>query len=323
LSTWDRERRVCIEKRFPAYFGFGIGDEAISSEELRNFIANITDREYVGREVAAGAAAVRRSGGTKAAVLLEELISNVELVPADNIPGAVASLFDVTDLFANSLEEHGGGFLHVPAIWRFWFLMKRLLERLNEPTRAEALRAAFDRASSLRGLCFALTVFRTSLGRDLEAKPEDAGPPLVDAAVFEDLEKKLRIRLRTASQDGSLIAGRGLVENLLEWSRLAGEAEVHAWTDTVLDDDIGILQLAVAATQFSRTQTVGDRVVRLMPMVDRPTLEKVVNAKRMAQRLVAIAEAGPAPESHAVISNFVRGLKTQLPFPHGKDDNEV
>jgi hypothetical protein len=101
LNTWDRERRVCIAKRFPAYFGFGIGNEALSSEELKDFVANITDGGYVRGRVAACVAVVRRTGGTRAAVLLEELISNAEIVPTNSVPGAILSLFDVADLFAN------------------------------------------------------------------------------------------------------------------------------------------------------------------------------------------------------------------------------
>lgn len=320
LNAWDRERRVCIAKRFPAYFGFGIGNDALSSQELKDFIANITDAGHVRSKVAACVAVVRRTGGTRAAVLLEELISNVELVPTNSLPGAIITLFDVADLFANPLDELGSGFPGIPAIWRFWFLMKRLLERLDEPERGEAIRSAFDRAGALPGLCFALTTFRASLGRDSEIKPEDAGAPLVDATIFEDLEGKLRTRLRAASQDGSLLAGPGLIANLVEWNRLGDETAVRAWTDGVLGDDEAILRLAAAAIQFSRAHTVGDRIIRRIPLVHRPSLEKVANVERMLQRLSAIAEAGPTPESLAVIRNFFLGLNLQFPLSHGEDE---
>jgi predicted KAP-like P-loop ATPase len=319
-NIMNRERRVCIASRFPAYFGFGIGDEALSSEELNDFIINITDSVYVRSKLAACAAVVRRTGGTKAAVVLEELISNVELVPAGSIPGGIFSLFDAADLLANPLDERSGGFFFVPPIWRFWFLMKGLLERLIESARADAIRNAFDRAGSLRGLCFAMTVFRTSLGRDPEAKPEAAGAPLVNASVFQDLEEKLQTRLQAASQDGSLLASPGLLENLVEWSRLAGESIVNVWTDGILGDDTSVLRLAAAATQFARAHTVGDHVISEIPQVHRPSLEKVVNVERMVQRLNAISEAEPTPESLVVIKNFLEGLRIQFSFSNGEND---
>jgi hypothetical protein len=64
-ASWDRERRVCIARRFPAYFGFGIGDDVLSRDELESFAANIADSDYVRTKLAEYASAVRRTGGTK------------------------------------------------------------------------------------------------------------------------------------------------------------------------------------------------------------------------------------------------------------------
>jgi predicted KAP-like P-loop ATPase len=50
-ATWDRERRVCIARRFPAYFEFGIGDDVLSRDELEHFAANIADDGYVRMKV--------------------------------------------------------------------------------------------------------------------------------------------------------------------------------------------------------------------------------------------------------------------------------
>ena len=69
------------------------------------------------------------------------------------------------------------------------------------------------------------------------AKPDSAGPPLVDAAVCDELEEALRVRFRTAAADGKLLAEAGLMENLIQWIGLGGEAEVRAWTDGLLGND--------------------------------------------------------------------------------------
>ena len=168
--AWDRERRVCIARRFPAYFQFGIGDDVLSRDELESFAANIADAGYVRTKLAEYAGAVRRTGGTKAAVLLDELSANINLIPATSLAEAVMNLFSAADQFTNPHDERGSGFASIPAIWRFWLVMKPLLERLDEPARAGALRSAFAGAGSLQGLRFGLMVFRTSLGRDADGQ---------------------------------------------------------------------------------------------------------------------------------------------------------
>jgi len=231
------------------------------------------------------------------------------------------NLFNVADLFVNPHDERGSGFLSIPAIWRYWFLIKPLLERLEQAARADALRSAFAGAESLLGLCFALTVFRTSLGRVPDAKPDAAGPPLVDVAVCEGLEEVLRARYRAAAVDGKLLAKAGLVENLLQWAGLGAEAEVRAWTNGLLDDDAGIVRLAKAATQMSYSHSAGDRVTRERPIVHRPGLEKVVDVDRMNARVDEIAAAEPGPDALRVIRDFKRGLKGVWPFSSEDDDD--
>ena len=319
LPRWDRERRVCVEKRFPAYFGFGIGGDVLSRDELEGFASNIADPDFVRAKVAEYTGAVRRSGGTKAAVLLQELSANVDLVAPGALHQAVANLLDTADLFTNPHDARGSGFLGIPATWRFWFLIKPLLERLELPDRAAALRTTFASAASLQGLCFALAVFRTSLGRDPDTKSDAAGAPLVDDATCDELEEALRLRFRTAAADGTLLAGYGLIENLLQWEKLGEDAAVRAWTDRVLEDDAAIIRLAKAATQITQSHAEGDRVMRQRPSVHRPGLDRIVNVDRMIALLDTLASAGPKDDASAIIRGFKLGLKAGWPFASEKD----
>ena len=232
LVLWDRERRVCVERRFPAYFGFGVGSDVLARDELEEFAASIADGNFVRAKVAEFVGVVRRTGGTKAAVLLEELGANVNLIAADAVGQAIVNLIDAADLFTNTQDARRTGFLSIPATWRLWFALKPLLERLVSPDRAAALRSAFASAASLQGLSFALAVFRTSLGRDPDVRPDAAGAPLVDNALCDELEEALRGRLRKAADDGTLLVANGLFENLLQWMKLGEEAAVRAWTES-------------------------------------------------------------------------------------------
>jgi predicted KAP-like P-loop ATPase len=320
LPCWDHERRVCVDKRFPAYFGFRIGSDVLSRDELERFAANIADQDFVRATVTEYVSAVRRSGGTKAAVLLEELSANVELVASGNVGRAIVNLLDSSDLFTNPQDARGVGFLGIPATWRFWFTLKPLLERLESVDRAAALRSAFASAKSLQGLSFALMVFRTALRRDPDAKPDDAGAPLVDNTTCDELEEALRARFRAAAADGTLLVGNGLIENLLQWVKLGEEVAVRAWTDRVLEDDLAIVCLAKAAIQITQSHAVGDRVMRQRPSVHRPGVERVVNVDRMITRLDAIAVAQPEGHAASVIRDFKLGLKATGPFASDDDD---
>ena len=196
---------------------------------------------------------------------------------------------------------------------------KPLLEQLELPDRAAALRTTFASAASLQGLCFALAVFRTSLGRDPDTKSDAAGAPLVDDATCDELEEALRLRFRTAAADGTLLAGYGLIENLLQWEKLGEDAAVRAWTDRVLEDDAAIIRLAKAATQITQSHAEGDRVMRQRPSVHRPGLDKIVNVDRMIAQLDTLASAGPKDDASAIIRGFKLGLKAGWPFASEKD----
>jgi predicted KAP-like P-loop ATPase len=85
LSEWDRDRRVCVERRFPAYFRFQIGDDAPARDELQRFLSKIADEDYVREKVTEYARVLRIAGGTKAAVLLDELSANVGSIASNDL----------------------------------------------------------------------------------------------------------------------------------------------------------------------------------------------------------------------------------------------
>ena len=193
LPRWDRERRVCVEKRFPAYFGFGIGGDVLCATSLR----------VSPRTLPTPTLCVRRSRNTR--VLFAEAVgprrrfcsrnslrTSISLRPVLSI--RPSPIFSIQPTCSLTPMMRGAWDPWYPGTWRFWFLIKPLLERLELPDRAAALRTTFASAASLQGLCFALAVFRTSLGRDPDTKSDAAGAPLVDDATCDELEEALRLR---------------------------------------------------------------------------------------------------------------------------------
>jgi hypothetical protein len=221
------------------------------------------------------------------------------------------NLFGVAGSFSNSHDDFKGA---LSAIWNFWFLMKAILQRLSTSARDEALRCAFTNAKSFRGIGFALGVFRTSLGRDPEAKEPSAESSRVSVAVCEELEQIICARFRDSASDGTLILEEGLVQHLLQWRELEGETKVKAFTETLLSNDVLVLALAKAATQTSHSLASGDRSSRERPVVHRSIVEKIVDADRLIARLGAISADDCEPFARSVIDNFKLGLKNQSPF---------
>ena len=194
-----------------------------------------------------------------------------------------------------------------------------LLEQLELPDRAAAPLEPHSQApQAFRG---SASHWPCSAPR-LDAIPtqsDAAGAPLVDDATCDELEEALRLRFRTAAADGTLLAGYGLIENLLQGAKLGEDAAVRAWTDRVLEDDAVIIRLAKAATQITQSHAEGDRVMRRRPSVHRPGLDKIVNVDRMIAQLDTLASAGPKDDASAIIRGFKLGLKAGWPFASEKD----
>ncbi|MFD1579150.1 hypothetical protein [Ramlibacter ginsenosidimutans] len=85
------ERRVCSADHFDSYFRFATGDEVLTSTELDAFLARADDIEQVKATLRGAVAVTRRSGGTKAAVWLDELNTHSARVERDKA-GELVSL---------------------------------------------------------------------------------------------------------------------------------------------------------------------------------------------------------------------------------------
>nr|WP_294507964.1 P-loop NTPase fold protein [uncultured Rhodopila sp.] len=309
VAVWDRERRICSARHFPTYFRFGIDNEVISRSALESFVANIADQAYVLEKVAENAAVVRPSGGTRAAILLEDLLGLTSTIPEDRVPAAILSLFGASEHFLNPADERGD-FMSFPAIWRVWWVINNLLKRLDDEVRAQTLRKAFDSCPSLSLLRYALSGFRSALGRDPE-KPERSGRPEISDAICDELEGKFRDRLRAAASNGSLRQATNLIGLLLDWLTLDSESIVSNWVQDTLKDDSGAVQLAKAATQVVRSQGFGDRAVSEHPAVRRGTLQSLLDVDTLLQRLASIAPKTTDAATLQIINDFRRGLEAR------------
>lgn len=309
----DRERRACVERHFPAYFGFDIGEGALRRSEADAALADLRDAAALHDRAAAYAQVRRKSGGTKAAVLLEELRARTADIPLESVGAAVRSIAGAADAFCNTTDNDSRGVFSIPPIWRVWATLEEVLRRLPVERRGQVLEDALVASPWLLVHSFAVRALAQEHGRDPEHRREASEDPLVEEAVLDRLQTLLLDRLRS-SAGGDLLRQRPLITLLLHWGELAPEEEeeVRAWTAARIETDEGAAALGRAAVQTGRIYTDGDRVGREHLTVNRDILAKVLDVDRLETRL-----SGMAGDSNTaalgLLERFRTGLRTHEP----------
>jgi predicted KAP-like P-loop ATPase len=125
------ERRVCSADHFDTFFRFAIGDEVLTSTELDAFLARADDIEYVKATLRRAVTATRRSGGTKAAVWLDELNTHSARVDRGKVEPLLTALFEVADEL-NVEADTGKAFsISSNKLRLHWLLRSLTRERLS------------------------------------------------------------------------------------------------------------------------------------------------------------------------------------------------
>ncbi len=128
---WAMERRVCSADHFDTFFRFAIGDEVLTSTELDAFLARADDIEYVKATLRRAVTATRRSGGTKAAVWLDELNTHSARVDRGKVEPLLTALFEVADEL-NVEADTGKAFsISSNKLRLHWLLRSLTRERLS------------------------------------------------------------------------------------------------------------------------------------------------------------------------------------------------
>lgn len=309
---WAMERRVCSADHFDSYFRFAIGDEVLTSTELDAFLASAGDIEQVKATLRHAVAVTRRSGGTKAAVWLDELNTHAARLDRDKIQPLLTALFEVADEINVEADVAKGFSMGSNELRLHWLLRSLTRERLSLDERSNLFLHACDTASLGWLADFTRSAWTDYHPREGKA-PEPPENCLTTEADAEQLRALLRSRIEAAAVDGSLLAHRDLPFLLHSWTDLKndGGASVRAWTSAVFATDEGVRQLAKAFTSYGWTQSMGfagmgDAVAKRVTRVSPQGMARLMDLDSFRPRVEAVAAAGANREVQEFLEAWQR-----------------
>jgi predicted KAP-like P-loop ATPase len=308
---WAAKRRVCSSSHFDAYFRFAIGTEVLSATELDALIAKASDPEFVAAELRRAVTVTRPSGGTKAAVILDELNLHAEKVDQAHVQPLLTALFEVADEI-NVEADRGGGFSMASNDLRLHWLLRSLTRNRLSLNERSAVYVVACQSASLGWLAsFADSAWTDYHPREGSA-PEPEEKCLTTAADAEALRKLLGDRITEAAKNGALFGCRDLAYLLFRWCDLANDdgAAVKEWTASHLASDEGLKKFTAAFTSHGWSQGLGglgDLVARRTTKAQVKGLERLMNVAEFRRRVEEVSVAGDLPE----VSEFLDAWRRQ------------
>ena len=287
-QEWRLQRRVCVEAHFDPYFRFALSDQVAPATEIQAFLGRADDPDFVRDALRQALATPRRRGGTRAAVLLDELTFRAPQVPEASIASLVAAIFSIADELDVAADKAGAFSIGDNFLRIHWLLNRLVTERLAIAQRDAVLEAAAQTAT-LRWL---INIALRCVGQHEPAEDgRRRGEPLTSAEAAERLRALALARVEAAADDGALIGLPDLVSKLFRWRDLIGEGgidRVRAWLTERLDDDGLVEALARSFVSVGWTHSAGDVVARRYTHLDRGAVEALVDPGALRARMTEI-----------------------------------
>lgn len=241
-ERWYRDLRVCSGKMFDRYFRLTVSEKELSQAKVQRLLASRGNPN----ELRSNLESLNSEGLLD--IALEELAVHEDTIQPAEVQAFVTAIFDVCDV----LPDRSGGLLDLPWTWRVAFLVRNVVERLeNHDTRLSALT---DAISATRGLFMAVEfVF-------LMDAPAEAGgkePLLSQDQLVKAKESALR-KIKNAAASGALALHPKLAILLSLWSKWGERKDVSKYIEELTKTEAGTLQLLRSLVVRSVSYGAGD-----------------------------------------------------------------
>jgi len=233
----------------------------------------------------------RPDGMSKARALLERLMDHVEKdIPDEHIPVFISMLFDIGDSLVLDSDERGSfDFGNESRITR---VVYHLLKRVDRTQRHTLLKTAIEQGRALGVQRYLIAALSDEVKKEAESGEE----ALVDAATLDDLKACWLTGLKTKLSQSELLAHSQLGRLLAAWCLWGAPAEAKTWCEAATSSNDGLLTFLTKFCSHTRSQTMGDWAVRLLPRLNPSWLERYVDTSACAQRLIDL-RAGVVPDT--------------------------
>jgi predicted KAP-like P-loop ATPase len=146
-AEWSRQRRACASDHFESYFRFSIGDDILPRSEVDQLVARAADQDFMARSLREGLTVVRSSGGTKAALILDEMNLHADDIVDESVGYLLTALFRLSDELdvpsdAAKAFSIGDNYLRI-----HWLLRRLTFERFDLVKRSALFMTACETAA--------------------------------------------------------------------------------------------------------------------------------------------------------------------------------
>lgn len=287
-DDYRRDRRIASEHHFRNYFAFALSDDNLSAEWLDRFIANSDNTEFVTTALREALATQRRSGETRASLVLDELSVHAPTLPPAKVPALVKTLFAMGDEIDVKADAQRGFNGTADNRLRLHWFLNRLNESLSLAERDQVYKNATEGAA----LHWLVDFARRCAGY-FEPSDNPRGEPIVSEPVAKEFLELALKRTRQAAADGTLVASQNLTVLLFRWADLVGASgkdEVRAWSTKQLADPAFVVALAAQMPSSSWSfgmgmDEMGDRIQRENVMVDIDVYSELIDLELFERRV--------------------------------------
>lgn len=323
-ERWARERRVCSPKHFDTYFRFTLSADTLSKAEIDEFIQKAGDPGFTKTKVRELLATERRTGGTLAALLFEELNVHAPRISIADAQALLEVLFELGDEL-DVKQDHAEGLLNFAdnQLRLHWLLRALILDRTTLEERSALFMSACRNAALGWLVNFADSAYMDHHPREGK-EPEPDERCLTTADDASALIQQCLDRLREAARTGEIADANRLLGLLHRWGEYAddGGDEVRAWTGSQLEDDAMVIRFAEILTRQSwshgldPTAGLSDHVARPCTRINLKGLDTILDTEVFRRRLEEI-EASGREEHRALASDFIERWNRQEADPDG------
>jgi hypothetical protein len=292
-ESWNRDLRICHEEHFPKYFESSLRDEAISILEISNFIHSANDT----KKTAAILEDFRSRGNIGEFLLrIEDYLDGIS---EDNIAPFVRGSSEIGDNLPSVTPE----LLSIPPINQLARVLRNLLARLPQDSRAQTMITAFSGSNAFTLLAFVISFDEKRPGKK---QPEN---PLLDDDATKEVKVLAVKKIKNAANDGRLEKSEHFLWLLNAWRLWAEDGEAVKWAQNFASAPTGALALTMGAVSVGSVS--GQRGTRTFDTLLLKWLEQFVDIEAVWEMIHKLKVEELGEREQQVLALFKRGLENK------------